>query len=193
MAFDPAFNMPTQFTPPTQDGWQGKEHQVLPRFYRAAQYKPAISQETGVPTSEPIDMIEIRQAGEKDSVKEIVNELHKRRWPQHWAAYQQGREQIQSGTPLELLFPGNPEVVEELKRSNVHTIQALVGIPDSSLNILPFLTDWKKKAEIFLKGTEKGKGFHELERSLAVAQHENRDLKARLDALEAKLAAPKEK
>lgn len=184
---EPAFNQPS----PTQQGFQGTEAGVFPRFYRAARYMPHLSQEGGIPVTEPADMVEIRQAGEKDTQVEIVNETHKRRWPNHWAAYQQGREQIQSGTPLEMLFPGNPEIVEACKRANVHTIQALIAVPDSAGHVLPFLTDWKKKAGIFLKGTEKGKGFHELEKALAAAEHKNRDLEERLKLLERSMSKEK--
>lgn len=178
---DPAFNLPTQLAPPPNgEGFGGREQQVFPRFYQAMKPQPAASQAAGVPISKPIDMVEIHQAGELDYSKMEVDDTHKRRWPQHWAAYKDGKEQIATGTPIEQLFLGNPEVSAELKRFNVHTIQALVAIPDSAMDKIPFLADWKKKAEIYLKGTEKGKGFHELERQLATQSHENRELKEQL-------------
>lgn len=192
----PGLSLPTNFAPVTQQGWNGgNEQTVFPRFYQYLKPQYAASQEAGTPISKAIDMVEIHQAGEVDYVKEEVNETHKRRWPQHWAAYKEGREQIASGTPLEMLFPANPEVVADLKRFNIHTIQALVAVPDSATaQGIHFLSDWKKKGEIFLKGTEKGKGFHELERALAVANQENRELKEsialqkeRMDKLEAAL------
>lgn len=179
---------PTQFAPPTQTGFQGSENGVFPIFFKQAKYMPAKSQETGVPTSEPIDMVKIIQAGEKDTVILAVDETHKRRWPQQWAAYQAGQEQMQSGTPLIVLFPANPEIVEECKRINVHTVQALIGVPDSAGAVMPFLTTWKQKAQQFIAGTEKGKGFHELERQLSAAQAENKELADRLAALEARLS-----
>lgn len=187
---DPAFQLPTQFAPVTQQGWNGgNETQVFPRFYKWAKPMPAQSQAEGMMISVPVDMVEIRQAGETDYVREEVNANHRNRWPQHWAAYQAGQEQIQTGTPLDQLFLANPEVVADLKRFNVHTIQALAGLPDSAGDKIPFLTDWKKKADIYLKGVEKGKGFHELERQLTAASQTNRELSEKMAALEAKLEA----
>lgn len=182
--------LPTSFAPVTQQGWNGgSEQTVFPRFYLYMKPQYGNLGPDGAPVSKPVDMVEIHQAGEVDYVKEEVNELHKRRWPQHWAAYKDGKEQIATGTPLELLFPANPEVVSELKRFNIHTIQALILVPDSATaQGVRFLADWKKKAEIFLKGTEKGKGFHELERGLATANQENRELKEKLALQDERMA-----
>lgn len=159
---------PTQFAPHQNvDGWNGKETQVFPRFYLG---QKMVSAQDGVPTVKNIEMVEIFQAGEKDTQIEEVNVLHQRRWPRHWDAFKAGQAQIADGTPLELLFPANPQVVADLKSKNIHTIQALAGVPDSAGATVPFLTEWKKKAETFLDGIEKGKGFHALEKKLEDAE-----------------------
>lgn len=158
----------------------GKESQVIPLFYKSTKYRPVIPGVRDEPTSEPVDMVEIRQAGEKDFVREEVNDFHKRRWPTQWASYQAGREQAQGGTPIEMLYPGHEEVAAELKRFNVHTVEGLANVADSSGAIIPFLTDRKKQAQAFLAQHQKAAGFDEL-------KSENEDLKKRLESLEALL------
>lgn len=168
----------------------GSESRVFPIFYKGQKYMPAASQDRGTPVVAAVDYVKIMQAGEKDTTIEEVHDGHKRRWPQQWAAYMAGNEQVQSGTPLALLFPGNPEVVDTLRRMHVHTVQALEAMPDSSQGRdVPFLVVWKKKAREFLAVTEKGKGFHELEAKLADANQRNEEMQARLQALEERLMA----
>ncbi|WP_430438996.1 hypothetical protein [Shinella sp.] len=159
----------------------GKESQVFPLFYRSTKYRPVIPGVRDAPESEPVDMVEIRQAGEKDFTREEVNEYHRRRWPAPWAQYQAGVEQSKTGTPIELLFPGQAEIAAEMKRFNVHSVEALANVPDSSANIIPFLTDRKKQAAAFLEHHKRAEGFDEL-------RGENEKLAKRLEEMEALLA-----
>lgn len=157
------FDMPTEAPP--QAGWGGKESQVMARFYKGQKLDAFQSAQAGTPIAKSLDMVEIRQYGEKDSTILEVTEIEKRRFPRAWQAYVQGLEQVQDGTPLAALFPANPEVVETLKGFHVYTVQALLAVPDS-VTAIPFLFDHKKKAAEYLEGIEKGKGFHALEKRL---------------------------
>ncbi|MNL50349.1 hypothetical protein D3C87_1733600 [compost metagenome] len=114
-----------------------------------------------------------------------MSEVDKHRFAQQWARYQQGQEQIQDGTPLDVLFPKNPEIVATLKGSHIHTVQALASVPDSAN--LPFISDHKKKAAEFLSGLEGGKGFHALEKKLEDSEFARMELEDRIKSLEAKL------
>lgn len=156
----------------------GKESQVLPRFYIHQKYQPAIEGVRPEPVSVPVEMVEIRQATEKDNIHIAVTDAERRRWPTQYAAFKQGREQAMSGTPIEHLYPAMPEIISELKRLNVHTVEALANAPDSSGAIIPFLTDRKKHAKAYLEKHTKAAGFDEVAR-------ENEELKKRLEALEA--------
>ncbi|TCL70539.1 hypothetical protein [Rhizobium sp. BK251] len=162
------------------------ETQVFPIFYRGSKRDNFSSQEAGYPIEKGVDMVEIRQAGERDTTKREVTGTDKARWPRHWAAYQAGQEQTQDGTPLDLLFPKNPEIVATLRANNIHTIQSLAGVPDSTT--LPFIKEHRQKAQIFLEGIDKGKGFHALEKKLEEAEFRNRDLEQRLAEMEARLS-----
>ncbi len=160
-----ALDGPTGFDPNSGVVQYGRENQVFAKFYRGTKRDNFASQEAGHPIEKGVDMIEIRQFGEKDSTVAEVNDMHKARFPRHWQAYVQGREQIDDGAPLDMLFPKSPEVVATLKLNHIYTIEALSKAPDSVTGI-PFLADWKKKAQTFLDGINGGKGFHQLEKKL---------------------------
>jgi len=170
----------------------GGADKVLVQFYRGTKRDNFKSQELGYPVEVGVDMLKLTGFGERSNTIKEVDQADKLRYPRQWAAYQAGREQIQDGTPLDLLFPKNPEIVSTLKGQHIHTIQALAQVPASS-NI-PFLTEWQKKAEIFLDGINKGQKFHELERKLEDADLANKQYEARISELEktiAELAAGK--
>lgn len=180
-----SFDLPST----AREGFGGRENQVFPKFYRGEKPDPIASRDAGVPINKSVDMVMIFQAGEKDYQREEVNDLHKQRWPNQWASYQQGVEQMQSGTPLAILFPANPEVISELARVNVFSVQALANVPDSSGAVIPYLTTWKKKAAEFLKNAESGKGFHEAEKRAEAAELKAMELEDTIAKLEARLKA----
>ena len=182
-----AFDMSGGVDPNTGIVRAGRENQVYVRFYRGSKRDNYTSQQEGIPIEKQVDYVEVRQFGEKDSTILEVNELHKRRWPQAWASYANGLEAKQDGTPLDVPFPRNPEVVNTLKANNIWTIQALAAVPDS-VGAIPFIGDHKKKAKEFLSGLDGGKRFHALESELEKQQLQNMELVERIQALEASLA-----
>lgn len=166
--------------------------QVIATFYKDAKYMPFQSEAEGRPVFKPMDMVLIQQVGEVDSLKEEVHEGHRMRWPAQWASYERNQEQIIAGTPLIELFPGLPEVVAQLKTVNVHTIEGLIKVPDSSATQtkVPFLSEWKKKANQWAERMQKANGFTELERELDIERKKNREMLERLAALEARVSEP---
>lgn len=177
----------SQSVVPGQAAFNAASAQVIPHFYRDSKYMEAESKEKGVPVFKPIDRVKIMQAGEQDNTIEDVHDLHRARWPQQWDAYQRGQEQMVSGTPLIELFPGFPEVIMQLKMVNVHTIEGLIACPDSTAtnSTVPFLSEWKKRANEWQARVQKSAGAHELEKALEGERAARKALEDRLAALEA--------
>lgn len=111
------------------------------------------------------------------------------RFPRQWAAFQAGQSQDIKGTPLDLLFPESPAIVENLKAVQVRTVEQLAELPDTGLqNVGMGARLWKDKAAAYLAQAEKGKDFHGLadrldKLTLAVTEKDTR-----IAALEAALA-----
>ena len=107
-----------------------------PRFFVDAIKNNAESEKAGRPIFDSKTMVEIRIPGDKNMtwVGE-VNDKHKERWPDHWAAFQKGELRAASGTPLEE-WP-NPELtkgrVAELKAMDILSVEELAGVSDGLL------------------------------------------------------------
>lgn len=174
-----------------QAGFNAADNQVLALFYMASKYMPALSEQEGRPVAHQVEMVEIRQIEKlAGTVKLEVDNRHRQRFPVQYAAFKANREQIGAdGTPIETLFPGNPEIVTELKYSNIHTVEQLRAAPDSAGAKLPFLTTWKKKASDYLASVEKGKGFHALDKRIQEQDAVIRELQAALASLTEKKVA----
>lgn len=165
----------------------GRPDNVFARFYVYAKPQPHQSAAEGRPVVKQIEMVEIRQFGERDNILLEVTDEHRMRWDQQYRAFRHGQEQLQNGTQIELLFPGSPEIVAELKACNIHTIEALMEVPDSAQTAkqLPYLTTHKQAARRFLDATSKAASFNAVERELATERAARKALEDRLAALEA--------
>ncbi len=173
---------------------------VVVHFFRGTKYDPIKTGEEGYPVSRGIDYMRVGIAGEKDNAIFEIDPKSliavgsssplpvNRRYPELWRAYKDGREQSMSGTSLEVLFPGSPEVVANLKANNIYTVQQLAEYPDSSE--FKFGLTLKQKAQQFLDGL-KGNRFHELERQAAQDRAELEEMKRMVAQLTAQQEAPK--
>lgn len=162
---------------------------VFVTFFRGSRLHRARSEAAGTPTYDAVDMIKIIKPGERDEIHRIAEEFDKRRYARQWEAYKQQIELAVSGTPLATLLPANPEVVDGLRALKVTTVQQLAELPDSAIGGIQFGFDLRRKAQRYLAVAEKGEEYHKLEKALSDNAALVADLKARLDAAEAKLLA----
>lgn len=58
------------------------------------------------------------------------------RFPKQWAAFQNQREQVQDGLPLEQWPPLTKSQVLEFKAMKIHTVEALAGLSDAQVQNL---------------------------------------------------------
>lgn len=167
-----------------------------PRFYRDAVQNMAKSQAEGRPMFDEKEMVEVKIPGDKQfSWVGEVEEKHRTRWPDQYAAFKRGEARAASGTPLEqwpnpLMTAGK---VAELKASNILSVEELAGIPDSTLTKMGMgARDLRDQARSYIE-TAKDSAANN-----AMAA-ENADLRRRLEALEAMMSGkqpseqPKEK
>lgn len=161
---------------------------VFPRFYPGKVLNTAKSEQVGYPVYDPVDRVEVFIPGEKDVADHIVrpNSPYPQRWPVEWANYKASKEQRASGTPLELLFPDQPDVAMQLNSLHIHTIQQLASLTDTGVGNIPRGLHLVKTAQEYLnRASGQTDRINEL-------QEQNEALMARLAALEAKATeAPK--
>jgi hypothetical protein len=114
-----------------------EQDKARPRFYMDAVHNMALSTKEGRPIYEDKEMVEVRIPGDKlFSFVSVVEEKHKERWPEHYAAFKRGEQQATIGMPLEhwahpLLSRSR---IAELKAMHIMSVEDLAGVGD---NVLP--------------------------------------------------------
>ena len=166
----------------------GNDARLFVEFYNRPTLDEVASREAGRPISAAVDYVRIRQPGERDEINRPAHDGDRRRFARHWQAYQEGREAMPSGTPLSVLFPANPEIIENLKYDKIFVVEQLAALNDTQIgNIGLGGRQFVDKAKAFLDQANMGKGLQDI---FAEVDQLSASLKAkdkRIEALEAAL------
>lgn len=152
------------------------------RFFTKPRLNPDKSNEANRAIYEDTVYVEIMMPGEKNNiVMRPAWAQDFQRFPKHYAAFQEGAEQV-VGTPLTVLPFLSESQVEEFRYLNIRTVEQLAKLADSASQQVMGAQDLKAKAQKFLDALNSN------ERVLA----ENAELKARIAALEGGKSGKKE-
>lgn len=151
--------------------------QLLVQFKIHSELSQHKSKLAGAPIYDDIEVVEIRNPGEKEPITVAADEFHKRRFPRQYEAFKKGIENHQGGSPLELLFPASPSTVKQLQHFNIYSIQQLAAIADSAITQIPMGQTLVDKAKAYMAKAGAGQNFHAME----AMQKEIETLKARLE------------
>ena len=112
-----------------------------------------------------------------------VEEVHKVRWPQAWAAYQAGTEEFEGQTMLEAVPWLDPSRHHHLRSQHIHTIEALAAVTDGNLPSLGMGgRELRERAREHVDRERKADSFDDLQRQID-------ELESRLAAKDGKAAA----
>lgn len=114
----------------------GGDAKLWVKFERRSRKNPYKSELEGRPIYEPVDYVKIRQPGERDEWVGPVTEAHRQRFPERWRQYQEQTEQTPEGTPVQLLFPNEPHIVELMLDLRIQTMEQLAGLTEQGIDRL---------------------------------------------------------
>ncbi len=174
-----------------------RETNVIVEFFIDAIRDGVASAEKGREVFKEVEMCIVRTVGDKDNNLVIradepflkapgggsmMNAME--RYPDHYAAFKNNETERVAGTALESLpFLGKAQIAE-LNYYGVKTAEQLAALGEAQLEKRFGWREWRTQAEVWISEADKSA-------IASKAQMENDDLKARLAALEAKMAKAK--
>ncbi len=164
----------------------GQDAKLFVEFSSRSVLDQAASKDAQRPVHIQMDYVRIRQPGERDEIVRPAHDGDRRRFPRHWEAFQQGRQAMPTGTPLAILFPNNPEVVENLKYDKIFVVEQLAALNDTQIgNIGLGGRQFVDRAKAFLDQANNGKGLQDMFAEIDQMAAKIKTLEDRNKALEA--------
>lgn len=169
----------SDFTPTQAINWDamgavgtvmyGNDQSMVVRFYKRAVRSSQTEIANGKEPWVSMDYVTIKEPNDRLHILDRpVTDLDKARWPRHWDAYQRQQEQIPDGTPLEMLFRNEPDIVKRLKDGGIHVIQQVADMSEHTMHGFGMgARTWKQRAEKFLETTGNHEHVAAMEKRLA--------------------------
>jgi hypothetical protein len=180
-----------QVGPDKYEAVHGGDNDLFVSFEMHAVHLTHKSELEGRPLYEEREFIRIRFPGDK--TREVFREVKRTddaqspsdmsRFPRQWSAFKAQHAPALQGTPLEQWPPINRAQVAELKGLSIHTVEALAGVPDTTLHNLGMGgRELRDRAKAWLDSAKGGAGISELLARMAALEADNQALRARVEA-----------
>ncbi len=167
----------------------GSDEKLFVKFERRSVLDQVQSRDQGRPIYVSVDYVHIQQPGERDTFVQPATQEHVMRFRRQWQAYQDGRAEMPDGSPLSVLFPNNPEIVDNLKHVRISTVEQLAALNDTQIqNVGMGGRQFHDAAVKYLAAAEKGKDFHALAKEVEQMRRDRDADKQKIAALEAAVA-----
>jgi hypothetical protein len=137
--------------------------------------------EAGRPVFIPQTLFCVRHPGERDETVVEATDFHKMTHPRQWAAFEQGQAADAVGTPLAILFPGEPHICEHLRGLHIRTVEMLAELSEEGMRRIGMgAREWKGKAQKFIDAATSSAPLRQVEAQLEESRVEIDALKAQL-------------
>jgi hypothetical protein len=154
-------------------------------FYKDVVKNERKSIEAGRPIFDEIDLVKIITPGSRDSFVGDANETYQQRFPTQWARYKAGRSQELSGTPLNQLPWLGVGQIAEFNAVGCHTVEQLVGMPDSVSQKFMGHHAIKQRASQYLEASKAEAPMLKMQEELKKRDDEISELREMVNAMQA--------
>ena len=118
-----------------------------------------------------VDYVFIQIPGDRDYTDAPVSDKPHtvNMYPRQWAAFQQKKEYVAEGTPLENLFAQDDEqpIAANLRSAGIHTVEQLANLSASAMDGVGMGAQaYVNHAKKYLEVSEKGVAYHKLQKEL---------------------------
>jgi hypothetical protein len=164
-----------------RDKYDGK----IIQFYWRQVHNPSKSREAGIQMFDKEMFVKIFTPGERlEEIDRPVRENDKYEFPRQWAAFEQNRMYVPEGTPIEVLFPADPQIPAMLRGVGVHTVQQCSRMTAHAIETLGMgAQDWANKAAKMLSDAKEHRDDHVIEQLQENHKHEINALKNQIAEL----------
>ena len=166
------------------DGMAMQPDRRIVQFREGRKLLTLQSQQAGRPVYAPVTLFCVRHPGERDETVVEATEFHKQTHPRQWQAFSEGRKADAEGTPLAVLFPSEPFIIEHLRGLHIYTVEMLAGITEAGLQRIGMGgREYKSRAEKFMDAADRSAPVRELEAKLSEKDSQLAAMQAQIDLL----------
>lgn len=165
----------------------GDDSRLVVYFYVKSVRSVAKSSGSGMPIHEDQIFVTMHPPGERlNIVDRPATEADKHRFPVQWSKFIQKAQQVPDGTPIDLLFPNNPSIADNLKTYGIQTVQQLANLSADAINNVGMgAQEYVNMANRYIQNATDGTAFHKMQEELRKKDQDYKILEHRFGELQA--------
>lgn len=168
---------------------QYRKGQMNVMFYLKTVPDLKLSAAAGRPQSRSQIYVKMKEPGDRTTeIDRPVTDQDKQTYAREWALYQQNKLQIPDGCPLELVFPANPEIAENLKAYGFYTAEQVANANANAIQNVMGMQTWVNKCQSYLAQAAKGVEYHRYEKDLAERDNQIKSLTRQFEMAKQEIA-----
>lgn len=145
----------------------GNRNTMVVMFYNKSVENAAESAKLGRRFAQDTIFVRIHPPGERlNIIDRPATQADANTWPNQWGAFQRNHSQIPDGTPVDLLFPSQPSIADNLRGSGVHTVEQLAELSSDAIHNIMGGQTYVNKARQYIEQANKGVTFHKFQKEL---------------------------
>lgn len=156
----------------------GDDSRLVVFFYVKSVFNAAKSSEAGLRVHEDQIYVTMHPPGERlNIVDRPATEQDRMRFPVQWSKFIQKVQQVPDGTPIDLLFPNNPSIADNIKTYGIQTIQQLANLSADAINNVGMgAQEYVNMAKRYIENATDGTAFHKMQEELKKEKQNNQIL-----------------
>lgn len=169
----------------------GDDSHLVVMFYMRSVPNALKSRQAGTRFCDSVPYVKMHAPGENlQIIDRPVREDDRMRFPRQWQAFQENREQISDGIPIDMLFPSYPNIGDNLRSCGVHTVEQCANMSANAMDTIGMgAQEYKNRAKDYLEAASAGANYHKFTDQLDAKDREIARLKKDMDALSAQFQA----
>lgn len=172
-----------------------QEHGVYVEFFMHPVEQKFKSVKEGRPVFQDVPHIRLVTPGDRNNAPVfIATDEHKNKYRQAWKAFENNDHRQMIGTPVHMLPGISKSQAVEAEHFNVHTIEQLAEISDSTIMSMGIgFRDLRNRAKAYISASKDRARENELQEKNAALQSQIDELKAQMAEREPRKPGPKPK
>jgi hypothetical protein len=175
---------------------------LIVNFYNRSVVDPQRSTSEGMPIHKDMVYVKIMRAGEQlNIIDRPMVDQDRRRFARQYENFLHNKSQVPEGTPIELLFPNNPAVADNLRGRGVYTIQQCANLTAHAIESIGMgAQEYVNRAKKYIEAAASGQSFikyqeemKKKEAQIALLKRQQDEMRAQIDGLIAKMSDPSAK
>ena len=163
---------------------------ITPVFFLEPIVNPKKTAEAGRPICDDMERVRLFVAGDPyNQVVHPVDHAMRERFPEAYRAFKEKREMHIEGTPIRQWALCTPANIAEFEAIKIFSVEGLAQIPDSTLQRVMGLREWREKAKAWLATAKDGAAAVKYAEENVRLNDEIGELKRQLAELGAQVAA----